>query len=311
MPESSSWVQEAGATLNSNKCAFGKSQHKFLATYWIKMAPELAKIKRQPSLKWNNSQVKNNLKGFIGKMNKLRKFSSSVAELLQPSRQLFSKKTLLLLIHFVPRLQDHHAPEKLWYTADTHLQQQHRWWWNLASQPCHLAHRRADYQKAPSEDKVFTYVIQYCQKGLPDRKERRVIQTHTLLESSQWARCRQTRMVFNYTKQRIIIPKCLQWKSQREGPHRSPKNYIYTKMLTPNTHSHVVAWNLAWSGKHSTTAHLHSESYSLQATHDPNRFTSLRLSVVEGRNWPIPLQWSYLPCCSRLVLQMSRNNSTL
>ncbi len=83
-------IQNAGVTLNSTKCAFRKTQLKFLghivdqdgirADPDKEIPPNISKLRR-----------------FMGMVNHLGKFSSQLAELTQlPARQLLSKKTAWL-----------------------------------------------------------------------------------------------------------------------------------------------------------------------------------------------------------------------
>ena len=85
-------IQAAGATLNQEKCQFHKSSIKFLGhlvdATGIRPDPDkTSAIANMPTPK-NISD----LRRFMGMINQLGKFSSNLAELTQPLRELISKK---------------------------------------------------------------------------------------------------------------------------------------------------------------------------------------------------------------------------
>ena len=89
-------IQNAGVTLNSTKCAFRKTQLKFLGHIvdqdGIRADPDKTKAIIEMEIPTNISE----LRRFMGMVNHLGKFSSQLAELTQPIRQLLSKKTAWL-----------------------------------------------------------------------------------------------------------------------------------------------------------------------------------------------------------------------
>ena len=81
-------IQSAGATLNKDKCQFGKSSIKFLGHVidgnGIRADPD----KTSAILKMNPPSNVSELRRFMGMINQFGKFSPNLAELTQPLREL-------------------------------------------------------------------------------------------------------------------------------------------------------------------------------------------------------------------------------
>jgi len=85
-------IQSAGATLNKEKCEFGKTTIKFLGHI---IAPEGILPDPQKTVAVKNMKQPSNtseLRRFLGMINQLGKFSPSIAELTKPLRELLSTK---------------------------------------------------------------------------------------------------------------------------------------------------------------------------------------------------------------------------
>ena len=86
-------IQTAGVTLNPSKCEFNKCQLKYLGHLidqrGIQADPDKTSAIREMKPPTNISE----LRRFMGMVNQLGKFSSNLADLTQPLRQLLSKKS--------------------------------------------------------------------------------------------------------------------------------------------------------------------------------------------------------------------------
>ena len=87
-------IQDAGITLNKEKCEFAKTSIKFLGHVITSdgISPDPQKTSAISSMK----QPKNvsELRRFLGMVNQLGKFSPNIAEVSQPLRELLSTKTV-------------------------------------------------------------------------------------------------------------------------------------------------------------------------------------------------------------------------
>lgn len=85
-------IEAAGATLNPEKCEFGKNKLKFLGhtvdEKGIQADPDKTSTVRDMAPPTNISD----LRRFLGMVNQLRKFSANLADLTQPLRELLSEK---------------------------------------------------------------------------------------------------------------------------------------------------------------------------------------------------------------------------
>ena len=89
-------IEQAGATLNPDKCEFSQNRLKFLGhvidTNGITADPDKTKAIREMQTPTNVSD----LRRFMGMVNQLGKFSANLASLTQPLRELLSKKSTWL-----------------------------------------------------------------------------------------------------------------------------------------------------------------------------------------------------------------------
>ena len=85
-------IQEAGLTLNTDKCEFNKSEIHFLGhvinRYGISPDPQ----KTDAVLSMGQPHSTTELRCFMGMVNQLGKFSAKIAELSQPFRELLGSK---------------------------------------------------------------------------------------------------------------------------------------------------------------------------------------------------------------------------
>ncbi len=92
-------IKEAGVTLNASKCVFNKKKLKFLGhvinTEGIQADPDKTSAITGMKEPTNVSE----LRRFLGMVNHLGKFSSKLADLNQPLRQLLSAKSSWTLGH--------------------------------------------------------------------------------------------------------------------------------------------------------------------------------------------------------------------
>ena len=84
-------IEEAGATLNRDKCSFGQSKIKFLGHIIDKdgISADPDKTRAISQMKTPNNVTE--LRRFLGTVNHLGKFSPNLATLMQPLRQLLGK----------------------------------------------------------------------------------------------------------------------------------------------------------------------------------------------------------------------------
>jgi hypothetical protein len=89
-------IEQAGATLNPDKCEFSQNRLKFLGhvidNKGITADPDKTKAIREMQTPTNVSD----LRRFMGMVNQLGKFSANLASLTQPLRELLSKKSTWL-----------------------------------------------------------------------------------------------------------------------------------------------------------------------------------------------------------------------
>ena len=85
-------IEGAGLTLNPNKCEFGKDKIVFLGHVITKEGLSPDPIKTRAILEMDHPTTVSELRRFLGMVNQLGKFSTRLADLSQPLRELLSHK---------------------------------------------------------------------------------------------------------------------------------------------------------------------------------------------------------------------------
>ena len=86
-------IQDAGVTLNKDKCEFGKSRLSFLGHTIDRDGVHADPAKTSAILNMNPPISVPELRRFMGMINQLGKFTPNLAELTQPLRELLSKRS--------------------------------------------------------------------------------------------------------------------------------------------------------------------------------------------------------------------------
>ena len=86
-------IQDAGVTLNKNKCEFGKCRLLFLGHTIDQEGVHADPAKTTANLNMKPPTSVPELRRFMGMINQLGKFIPNLAELTQPLRELLSKKS--------------------------------------------------------------------------------------------------------------------------------------------------------------------------------------------------------------------------